>query len=501
MTHQEINPELRARLKDPVQEYISIIEEQDGGEIPIRTIYVPKEQNDFPSSIVNLREINSIRDLSSVNRGEMFLKEKHVPYFLNKHLAYSDQAKTVFSDAAHWLADSGTGYATDSDESVESYIEDFASLSSSVMHHTGDYKFTERAYNRVFDLRMKFDYGIHSWHKNIIPLPSFDMEAKNLQLSSDLDIVDYDDKTSSVTKIQISPIKIEELAGLYTWGYNDLPASRSSGEFGEDWTHVIRIEFEGLCNTDLGSAIAEMIVTALRLFRPMKTEVSVGDRFEIYPDGLSYREDIEGSGPLFYEGELINKSPVETYTLSSEGQKEFVDFWDTYADYIFTGNERGLFREDDTQSDSHKYETKLNSISQPLRRFNQVYRKERMEDAIIDTIIGFEGTLLKDVRHSRLSDRGVVLLEDDRYDASFIHEFLNRLYTIRNEIVHRDSPLENMEIDGKRLESNDVVKHARYFLAKTILRYIDLLKRNPDKNMTQINQKIIQPEIAKRLTE
>ena len=229
-----------------------------------------------------------------------------------------------------------------------------------------------------------------------------------------------------------------------------------------------------------------MVLTALRLFQPKEAACGVGDKYRTSPNGLSHRESIDSFSSISPNNPRHRGSGE--YLLDKSQKQEFATFWSNYKDWLFKNEGQGFLLGD--------YEPVNETISRAIRRFSQSHEKNRLEDAIIDVIIGFEGSILKD--GGGLPERGAVLLEDT--DSSMEYNFLKDLWSTRHRIVHQDTQITDVSINGEDYSKWEFVEEARALLAKSVLQYIDLLEENSDKNITQINQEILQERISNRLS-
>lgn len=186
----------------------------------------------------------------------------------------------------------------------------------------------------------------------------------------------------------------------------------------------------------------------------------------------------------------------QLYSLDAKGTEEFLMFWDNYAFHLY----------------EITYNHAINKgLSHSISRYNEMYRKTKPEDQIIDCFVGFETSLLKDARppyESLFPNRGAVLLTGRTdYSRASINEFFTNLYYLRNRIIHSD---ERISLIVDKMENKDefkfehfpinnfrsikFIKLSRFFLAQTIITYIDSLT-NKNTNVHNINRDVIDPEI------
>lgn len=93
-----------------------------------------------------------------------------------------------------------------------------------------------------------------------------------------------------------------------------------------------------------------------------------------------------------------------------------------------------------------------------------------MGDALIDSVIAFESTLLQEIGQTesyrfRMPLRALLLLEDaSDYDRDFIYQFFRELYDSRSAIVHRGSEIDGAEFEDQELNAEEFTALAREFL-------------------------------------
>lgn len=119
-----------------------------------------------------------------------------------------------------------------------------------------------------------------------------------------------------------------------------------------------------------------------------------------------------------------------------------------------------------------------------------------MGDALIDSVIAFESTLLQEIGQTesyrfRMPLRALLLLEDaSDYDRDFIYQFFRELYDSRSAIVHRGSEIDGAEFEDQELNAEEFTALAREFLQQTLVEYMKNLEQ--DRSMQQVNQKMDQ---------
>lgn len=168
--------------------------------------------------------------------------------------------------------------------------------------------------------------------------------------------------------------------------------------------------------------------------------------------------------------------------LSEVEAEEFKEFWSQYQDYL--------------QLDENE------SISAPLRRFSQMDEKSILEDALIDSVIAFESTLLEEMSHGesyrfRMPLRASLLLnERSEHDRDFIYQFFRELYDTRSAIVHRGQKMNDTEVEDVKMNPKEFTLQAREFLQDTLLEYIQRIEQG--QSIQRVNKDIDQ---ALRKTE
>jgi hypothetical protein len=171
-------------------------------------------------------------------------------------------------------------------------------------------------------------------------------------------------------------------------------------------------------------------------------------------------------------GETANGALNERCQLNEEDAGDFKEFWNKYKSYF--------------------YLEERNSITNPLRRFNQMDQKSILEDALIDSVIAFESTLLQEIGQTesyrfRMPLRASLLLEKSTgRNRDFIYQFFRELYDARSAIVHRGSEISSIEIEDQNLTPKEFIHQAREFLRHTLIEYIQHLEEG--ESMQQVNQ-------------
>jgi hypothetical protein len=239
---------------------------------------------------------------------------------------------------------------------------------------------------------------------------------------------------------------------------------------------LIEAEFEKSKDPDRpvdwedGQEMFNAVMMAFRMF-DQGGDVKYKSVFtEEMPVSYSAVSGLQSSSPMDIVGGLMK----ERCSLGEESADEFKRFWREYKSYFYL-NER-------------------NSITNPLRRFNQMDQKSILEDALIDSVIAFESTLLQEIGQTesyrfRMPLRASLLLDDGtEYSRDFIYNFFRELYDERSAIVHRGKQISDTEIEGENMSPSEFVKQAREFLRITLLQYIQYLEQ--DQSMQQTNKEM-----------
>jgi hypothetical protein len=131
------------------------------------------------------------------------------------------------------------------------------------------------------------------------------------------------------------------------------------------------------------------------------------------------------------------------------------------SQYVFDGRARDSSRMYELRAADWNAFTKVydtlgaidDKMSIPLRRFNQAYGRQSVEDTIIDLMIALESCLLPNTKEKKapLSKRGAALLIALRNPVE-TQALLKTVYEVRNEIVHNGTLLSENGV-RKKIES------------------------------------------------
>lgn len=239
---------------------------------------------------------------------------------------------------------------------------------------------------------------------------------------------------------------------------------------------LIEAEFElsknpdGLIQLSEGQEDFEAVMLALRLFDGGGDVRHKSIFTEQYPVNYS---DL---GTKTSSNETRHGVLSERCNLDREGAERFKEFW--------------------TRNQSYFQLEESESISAPLRRFTQMDEKSTVEDALIDSVIAFESTLLEEVSHGesyrfRMPIRASLLIDErSEHDRDFIYHFFRELYDTRSAIVHRGSKITDTEIEDQEMNPKEFTLQARDFLRQVLLEYIQRIEQG--QNIQHVNQEIDQ---------
>ncbi|MFC4449035.1 HEPN domain-containing protein [Halorussus aquaticus] len=471
---QEINFELRKKLKLAVEDYTSYIEEQEDGKIPTSEYFIPGEKGMEKQEIPNM---SKLPEFYEEKRPEFF--RDLAKWFITSGNSYNQ--KSIFKKIEkedHISYQSIKAEEAEMDQIITQYESDFSSFAGQVLDYAGSYDFDSDDYDRAFEDFFGERYDKKTWEKHILPISNLEVED-SISLEEDISWLNNADIEN--ISIEIDDITDSELAAIRS-SQNNFATKSTLRSYGYDWKSIIRIEFNGSLLTN---KLVESIITSLRLFSPTSSEIHSGKIYMIEKTGKTYREGIE---------DCVGVSPIENPTSgvnprnwqSLDNESEFREFWSEYRNYL----------------NLSQAEEKAGKLSGALRRFNESYLKHNLEDKIVDIVIAFESTLLRDVPKNssysfRLGLRAGLLLEDFvDYDREVIRNLFKNLYYTRGEIVHQDRELTEIQQDDQFQEidavsSEENISDYRLLLAKSIIKYFDLINEY-SLSITQINQKLDQ---------
>lgn len=399
----------------------------------------------------------------------------------------ADKETPILEEAADWLYESGNGFevnlSDDEGNEIESpnkdqitpwYTNEILMLAGHVMNYSGNFSYSDEAFEAAFNNYFKPKYAELNRYEVIVPLLKFDGPDTIIEINPDIEIELSGGHTGEITHIEISPITPSELSGIFTFESRILTMG-SGLERPQFWSHKIKlgIETDAGSHGGLESQALNRVRTALRLFKPETADMGTARRYRKNPNWLDYRENItniNGSSGSRTTPALSGKG----YELAEDEVRNFQSFWEEYRHQI------------DPEKESN--------IATAIRRFNQTYTKETDEDRLIDCVIAFESTLLKEItQHEsyryRLPTRAALLLDEgSEHDREYIYRFFKKVYDARSRVVHTGQDLQDQRIKEEELRSSEFVNKARDFLRQTILEYID--NQSEGKDVQQTNREI-----------
>lgn len=481
----ELDDETRERTKEAMKEFIEIIS-INRDEIPTKKVdklirngeseREYEEQNlPQPSQVVsNYKKVGSFEELA-----EWILTEKDV-LSEEKIIRRDENGIEILKEEVEDV----------NERMISGVVRNFRWMAGSIMDYNQGFEYSDEAFEEVFESWSNDISGDKNTYVTVTPLLNFESEITNIPLDENLIITLNPEKSddlydTEILQLEISKISDSEREGIFNCSRTaETPESKQIGG-----SHKIKATINSPTYQYPERIIFEKVILALRLFKPKR---KIGQQ-EIYREvsmWRSGRQDIkEYESRDFIFGTSSSSTNIETsrhleepYMISRSEDKKLREFWQQYRSYLPT-----------------QYIVDVDSdILRPIQRFNQMYNKSKNEDAIIDCIIGFETTLIKD--GGKIPERGTVLLDSDNYDSPYIYKFLDELWDIRNSIVHGGEEMTETEIDGEMHTPDEIVRESRYLLAKSIINYLDL-KEKHGKNITEINRDVLRTSIAERLMQ
>lgn len=318
----------------------------------------------------------------------------------------------------------------------------------------GDLKFDENLFVEVYDEFEEYLQNDSVQYRSWALLSNFHMETEELVLEDQL---------------RIRKVTPEERAAV-----KDGVARGTLTRFDLMNDFLIETEFEISKNPDgpvelnEGEEKFDAVMLALRLFS------EGGDTHHKSVFTNEHPVNFSSIGTKTSGGETANGALNERCQFDEENAREFEEFWNNYKSYF--------------------YLEERNSITNPIRRFNQMDQKSILEDALIDSVIAFESTLLQEIGQTesyrfRMPLRASLLLEKSTgRNRDFIYQFFRELYDARSAIVHRGSEISSIEIEDQNLNPKEFISQAREFLRHTLTEYIHRLENG--ESMQQVNQRL-----------
>jgi hypothetical protein len=477
----DFDDEFVSEIRDATADHVSLVREKSNVELPVREIYVPKNNKiikksiTWPSRILRshtkerTETLRPVAEWIEANPSQSYRWEQLIGNPLD------DKQPTV----SDHVPDPNRQHL------IDTFERDLSELAQEIVNYTGRLEWTEDAFERaaeefLVDTSSQGPLGnISKNFTTLFPLVDFELNADSIELAPDIPLVERQDG-EWIAEIKISEITDEELATLYTHD-----GSRTIGDkrFGKT-THAIKVTSNGSPHASNDDQVRAAIVTALRLFKPHQATVHADRGYRLEEKVLNHREGIfdvvGGMLPMSTPG-----TPYygDEYRLDSSEAKVFEDFWEIYNSEL------------NTELDSN--------IGRALRRFNYVHQRGDLEDRLVDSAIALEGTLLRDVNPGssltfRLRLRSGMLLDGYlRYDRKTIRDLFRALYIARGDIVHSDRQIDEIIDNQDRFDlfeqgkpnAEEFVQISQILLSKTLLRYI-VEKVENGKSITEINREM-----------
>lgn len=142
-----------------------------------------------------------------------------------------------------------------------------------------------------------------------------------------------------------------------------------------------------------------------------------------------------------------------------------------------------------------------------------MYDKQGVEDDIIDAFVGFKNTLLKGSSANytfRLPGRATLLLQDLVDDTGQLYEFFEFLQHYRNNILHNNYTIEDVDTsnlpeitddirtDAGNIYEDELSNYTRLTLARVLIRYIELMEEH-DLTVNDLNSNLIEKKMKLQL--
>ncbi|MGB9931123.1 hypothetical protein [Haloarcula amylolytica] len=366
----------------------------------------------------------------------------------------------------------------DRDQKREAYIELLKRVAASAVKYAGSYEIDQNDFNRAYAETVFPSEEIPTMQRYVSPLVNFrSSESFELYSNIHLDGYQWDDR---IEKIEITPPNIYEIASIYTTHNWDLLSD--SGIHEADLDYCVRIKAITRPSFVTEAEITKAVVTALRLFKLYKV-VDYGKTYAQQKGPLYYRNfcfDPVGSSPSDY----VNQTPrpTEDYVLSADEIPAFQEFWEAHAEVLLT--------------DSNDI------FSEPIRRYRGTFQKQSYEDVVVDSVIGMESTILKDLGTQnsilfRLKLRSYELIgEEVRFSKDDLWNLIDNIYFSRSEIVHGGKSLEEIiedhrfeQIDGKEPSPRQFANLCQSVLALIIREYLTVYNQS-ETNITEKNKQL-----------
>lgn len=398
-----------------------------------------------------------------IERGEDGFRSRSKPDYQELMLTYADTWRD-YSEYSHCV-DAFMGSDLYTEESVFSTLHNTESrnhihqvvvprLFDRYFQQKGEIEFDENLFKEVY---LEFEEYLNSdtvLFRSWAFLANYEMDSERVELDDRLRIrrVTPQERTAARNRVSMGNLSRFDLMDDF----------------------LIEAEFEvsknpeGAISLDEGQEMFDAVMLALRMFN------EGGDvRYKsVFTDMFPVNYSMAGamSSPGGNHQGVLN----EDCELSRKEVENFNSFWNNYQNYF-------------------KLKESI-SISNPLRRFYQMDKKTIVEDAVIDSVIAFESTLLEEIGQTesyrfRMPLRASLLLDEvSERDRDFIYQFFRRLYDARSMIVHRGQEINGIKIGNKEMNANEFTSQAREFLRQTLIEYIKWLAQ--DQSINQVNQEL-----------
>lgn len=261
-------------------------------------------------------------------------------------------------------------------------------------------QFDESVFNNVYREYAQYltadELAARSW----AVLHRFEMEPSELLLNDDLRIrAITDDECGFLvgqSRAVLNPVSHREIHGDYVVEYEyTVPkgGSRSTQDAGETFRSV---------------------TTALKLFPnggDTRYVTMISEQLQPFSFG--------GSGNQFSEGEAITSTLRQSCELSADECDAFRDFWGEHRIHL---------------------RNPPDTLQIAVHRYADAFKRDESENRLIDLVIALEAALLKPGERQelsyRLSQRGALLLADDKERAAAVRDQLKDAYNERSNVVH-----------------------------------------------------------------
>ncbi|MFC6723131.1 hypothetical protein ACFQE1_01735 [Halobium palmae] len=393
-------------------------------------------------------------------------------------------------------------------------------LIRNTLDYAGEYEFHQEAFDAVFEDHIRPLWDYENTIDVIIPISGLSNSFSPIELPPFQ--IEHKEESSSIArlcKLEIGPFTKSEMSGLRTVdsefdglqrnGFSGMPANRTvlsrvrgtvfvkdhsetatrSAGGGSHWESLAR---------ELVRLEAKRILKMLRLYGPNRKQIKLAHVFTVKPHWITHREGVEYlTANTFVSDPWVSGIHSGTYEFDDADAQEFAEQWSEYGEYL----------SEDT-------------FSQPLRRFNQAFGRNTSEDRLIDCFLGFESSVLKGVGSPafRLPARSTLLLSGEISESEEVFEFFKIIRKCRNEIVHHDTRIQDINIDDENsldiskldselveeenLNASEFEKRGRVYLAMILKKYMELKTAFPDQGSIQeINNNIVEPRIIRSISE